>query len=52
VDKRLRFIGELGKQILFVDLSNCSAGEVEEIARTVPVSSMLISSSKKVLRLG
>jgi hypothetical protein len=26
MDKRLRFIGELGKQILFVDLSNCSAG--------------------------
>jgi hypothetical protein len=36
MDKRLRFIGELGKQILFVDLSNCSAGEVEEIVRMVP----------------
>jgi hypothetical protein len=36
MDKCLRFIGEQGKQILFVDLSNCSAGEVEEIARTVP----------------
>lgn len=36
MDKRLRFISELGKQILFIDLSNCSAGEVEEIARMVP----------------
>jgi len=34
--ERLRFISELGKRILFVDCSNCSAREVEEIARKVP----------------
>jgi hypothetical protein len=31
--ERVRFIGELGKRILFVDFSNCSAREVEAIAR-------------------
>src|ERR1700674_4219210 len=36
MDKRLRFISELGKQILFVDFSNCLAGDVEEIARMDP----------------
>ena len=33
---RIRFINHEGKQILFVDMSNCSAKEVEEIARRVP----------------
>jgi len=33
---RIRFITHLGKQILSVDLSNCSAGQVEEILRQVP----------------
>jgi hypothetical protein len=36
MEKRVRFIAELGKQILFIDLPNCSAGEVEEIVRMVP----------------
>src|SRR6266851_430715 len=34
--ERIRFISHQGKQILFVDLSNCSADEVQTIARTVP----------------
>jgi hypothetical protein len=33
---RLRFIVHQGKQILLIDASNCSAGEVEKIFRTVP----------------
>src|SRR5215467_12546089 len=33
---RVQFITEQGKKILFVDLSNCSAREVEEIARIAP----------------
>ena len=33
---RIRFIGHQGKEILLVDLSNCPANEVEEIARAVP----------------
>src|ERR1700739_1682866 len=33
---RIRFITHHGKQILVVDLSNCTAAEVEKIARTVP----------------
>ena len=36
MDERIRFISHKGKQILLVDLSNCSASEVERIARTVP----------------
>lgn len=32
----IRFITHQGKQILLVDLSNCSAGEVEKIVRTLP----------------
>jgi hypothetical protein len=32
----VRFITHLGKQILLLDLSNCSAAEVEEIFRAVP----------------
>jgi len=34
--ERIRFIDHQGKRILLVDLSNCSADEVEEIARSAP----------------
>jgi len=34
--ERIRFITHQGKQILLVDLSNCSAGQVEEVLRQVP----------------
>jgi hypothetical protein len=33
---RLRFIAHQSKRILLVDLSHCSATEVEEIVRSVP----------------
>lgn len=33
---RIRFISHEGKQILLVDLSNSSAGEVERVCRAVP----------------
>ena len=33
---RIRFIDHEGKRILFVDFSNCNAGEVEQISRRVP----------------
>jgi hypothetical protein len=33
---RIRLIYHQGKQILFVDLSNCPANEVEKIARAAP----------------
>jgi hypothetical protein len=33
---RMKLITERGKQILFVDLSNCSADEVQELARKAP----------------
>src|ERR1700730_8167444 len=33
---RIRLIYHQGKQILFVDLSNCKANEVEKIARAAP----------------
>jgi hypothetical protein len=36
VAHRIQFITHQAKQILLVDLSNCSAGEVEKIVRTVP----------------
>ena len=36
MEKRFRFIDHQGKEILLVDLSNCPANEVEEIARAVP----------------
>jgi hypothetical protein len=36
VAHRIQFITHQAKQILLVDLSNCSVGEVEKIARTVP----------------
>jgi hypothetical protein len=34
--ERIRFIDHHGKRILLVDFSNCSANEVEEIARRAP----------------
>jgi len=36
VTDRIRFITHRGKQILVVDLSNCSTVEVEKIVRAVP----------------
>ena|ERR1017187_2020797 len=33
---RIRFITHQGKQILLLDLSNCSAAEVEKTCRAVP----------------
>jgi hypothetical protein len=33
---RVRFITHQGKQILLVDLSNCSAAQVQEIIRALP----------------
>ena len=33
---RIQFISHKGKQILLVDLSNCSAAEVEKTVRAVP----------------
>jgi hypothetical protein len=36
VNERIRFISHEKKQILLVDFSNCSAVEVEKIARAVP----------------
>jgi hypothetical protein len=33
---RIRFITHQGKQVLILDLSNCSAAEVENIFRAVP----------------
>lgn len=36
VHERLRFLNRNGKQILFADLSNCSARTVEEVIRKIP----------------
>ena len=36
MEERIRFIDHQGKRILFVDLSNCPANEVEKIVRDVP----------------
>jgi hypothetical protein len=36
MEDRIRFIEHQGRQILLVDLSHCSASEVEKIARLVP----------------
>jgi hypothetical protein len=36
MEDRIRFIEHQGKQILLVDLSHCSASEVEKMARLVP----------------
>lgn len=36
IGDRIRFFDHAGKRILLVDLSNCTAREVEEITRRVP----------------
>ena len=36
MEDRIRFIEHQGKQILFVDLSNCSAAEVRKLTHLVP----------------
>jgi len=36
VNERIRFISHQGKRILLTDFSNCSAVEVEKIARAIP----------------
>src|SRR5216684_7447426 len=36
MEERIRFIDHQGKKVLLVDFSNCSANEVEEIARAAP----------------
>jgi|SRR5579862_9708217 len=36
MEDRIRFIEHQGKQILFVDLSNCSSAEVTKIVHLVP----------------
>jgi hypothetical protein len=35
-NERIRFIDHEGRRILFIDFSNCTAAEVERIARIVP----------------
>lgn len=36
MDERLRFITHRGKQILLIDLSNCTSDQVDTIVRHVP----------------
>jgi len=36
MEDRIRFIAHQGKQILLVDVSNCSAAEVKKISQIVP----------------
>jgi hypothetical protein len=36
VDRNIQFVSHIGKQILVIDLSNCSAEDVEKIVRRVP----------------
>ena len=36
MNERIRFITHKGKQILLTDFSNCSADEVEKVARAIP----------------
>jgi hypothetical protein len=36
MEERIRLIDHQGKRVLLVDFSNCSANEVEELARAVP----------------
>ena len=40
MDDRIRFITHKGKQILLVDVSNCSAAELLDVSRTVPLHVM------------
>ena len=45
--ERIRFLHRDGKQILFADLSNCSARTVEEVVRKIPdiVASVPLASA-------
>ena len=36
MNERIRFITHKGKQILLTDFSNCSAAELEKVARAIP----------------
>jgi hypothetical protein len=36
MSERIQFITHQGKQVLLIDLSNCSAAEVERVLRAVP----------------
>jgi len=36
MEERIRFIDHQGKRVLLVDFSNCTANEVEDIARVAP----------------
>jgi hypothetical protein len=36
VTDRIRFVTHQGKQILLIDVSHCSAGDVEQVMRAVP----------------
>lgn len=47
--ERIRFIKERGKQILFVDLSNCRASEVAHVAEAVPEHVMLFPRNSVLL---
>ena len=40
MDDRIRFITHKGKQILLVDVSNCTAAELLKVSRTVPLHVM------------
>ena len=40
MDDRIRFITHQGKQILFIDASNCSAAELLKLSRVVPLHVM------------
>ena len=40
MDDRIRFIAHQGKQILLVDVSNCSPAELLKVSRIVPVHVM------------
>ena len=47
--ERIRSITAKGKQILFIDLSNCVASEVAHIAEAVPDHVMLLPRSSVLL---
>ncbi|HMG99828.1 MAG TPA: hypothetical protein VK555_00375 [Terriglobales bacterium] len=51
MDDRIRFITHRGKQILLVDVSHCTASEVEKIATLVP-SYVTAEPKGSVLLLG
>ncbi|HKV82753.1 MAG TPA: hypothetical protein VJP02_31690 [Candidatus Sulfotelmatobacter sp.] len=47
--ERIRYITADGKKILFIDLSNCRASEVAQIAQTVPDHVMRLPRSSVLL---